>query len=137
MSGWCSNSTWSRGSPRPTRAWTRCAAPSRSSADRCVYCLEQVDHPGGGLDDLVIDTSRPLTAKHRPDLLGGVTTVLASGYRRAVAAEGWWPYPSRPGDGTEGETRATTSGPIELTAIPYYAWANRRDGSMRVWLPTS
>lgn len=26
---------------------------------------------------------------------------------------------------------------VELTAIPYYAWANRQDGSMRVWLPTS
>jgi uncharacterized protein len=126
--------------PRLTRADPRvdavrgCVAIERGPL---VYCLEQVDHPGGGLDDLVIDTSRPVTAKHRPDLLGGVTTVLASGYRRAIAADGWWPYPSRPGDGTEGETRATTSGPLELTAVPYYAWANRRDGSMRVWLPTS
>jgi DUF1680 family protein len=24
-----------------------------------------------------------------------------------------------------------------LTAVPYYAWANREDGSMRVWLPIS
>jgi DUF1680 family protein len=30
-----------------------------------------------------------------------------------------------------------TDTPVELTAIPYYAWANREDGSMRVWLPTS
>ncbi|MEU6355240.1 beta-L-arabinofuranosidase domain-containing protein [Streptomyces sp. NPDC047072] len=97
-----------------------------------VYCLEQVDHPGGGLDDVVIDTTRPLAVKHRPDLLGGVTTVVAAGHRRPIPDAGWWPYRSTEGDG------ATVPGePLELTAIPYYAWANRRDGSMRVWLPTS
>jgi hypothetical protein len=25
--------------------------------------------------------------------------------------------------------------PVELTAIPYYAWANRGAGAMRVWVP--
>jgi uncharacterized protein len=25
--------------------------------------------------------------------------------------------------------------PIALTAIPYYAWANREPGAMRVWMP--
>jgi hypothetical protein len=24
---------------------------------------------------------------------------------------------------------------VEITAIPYYAWANREVGAMRVWLP--
>ncbi len=95
-----------------------------------VYCLEQDDHPGG-LDDVVIDTARPLAVKNRPDLLGGVTTVVAAGRRRAAPEPGWWPY------------RAAEAGepareePLELTAIPYYAWANRHDGSMRVWLPTA
>jgi len=102
-----------------------------------VYCLEQIDHPGGGLDDLVLDPTRPLAVKHRPDLLGGVTTVLASGYRREIPAAGWWPYPSRPGDGSRRAGRAAKGGPVELTAVPYYAWANRRDGAMRVWLPTA
>ncbi|MFJ4696487.1 hypothetical protein [Streptomyces sp. NPDC088766] len=23
-----------------------------------------------------------------------------------------------------------------MTAVPCYAWANRQDGAMRVWLPT-
>ncbi|HEU5333030.1 MAG TPA: beta-L-arabinofuranosidase domain-containing protein [Actinocrinis sp.] len=102
-----------------------------------VYCLEQVDHPGGGLDDLVLDPTRPLAVKHRPDLLGGVTTVLASGYRREIPAAGWWPYPARPADGSARPDRAATGRPVELTAVPYYAWANRIDGAMRVWLPTS
>ncbi|MGW2636009.1 glycoside hydrolase family 127 protein [Streptomyces sp. NPDC001348] len=96
-----------------------------------VYCLEQADHPGGGLDDIVIDTTRPLAVKHRPDLLGGVTTVVAGGRRRNVPDPGWWPY------ATAGGSPAADGEPVELTAIPYYAWANREDGSMRVWLPTS
>jgi DUF1680 family protein len=96
-----------------------------------VYCLEQVDHPGGGLDDVVIDTTRPLAVKHRPDLLGGVTTVVAAGRRRHIPDAGWWPY-----TGAE-ENPQQDGDPVELTAIPYYAWANRQDGAMRVWLPTS
>jgi DUF1680 family protein len=98
-----------------------------------VYCLEQVDHPGGGLDDVVIDTARPLAVKPRPDLLGGVATVVATGHRRSVPDTGWWPYRS-----ADADPAAVPSGEaVELTAIPYYAWANRQDGSMRVWLPTS
>ncbi|MDX3248730.1 glycoside hydrolase family 127 protein [Streptomyces sp. ME18-1-4] len=97
-----------------------------------VYCLEQIDHPGGGLDDIVLDTTRPLAVKHRPDLLGAVTTVVATGHRRQIPDAGWWPYRN---------AEATDAPPadehLELTAIPYYAWANRQDGSMRVWLPTS
>ena len=99
-----------------------------------VYCLEQVDNLGGGLDDVVIDTSHPLAAKHRPDLLGGVTTVLGSGYRRAMAPQGWWPYPSGPATATDAPDPAV-DGRIDLAAIPYFAWANRQDGAMRVWLP--
>ncbi|MEU2423474.1 beta-L-arabinofuranosidase domain-containing protein [Streptomyces sp. NPDC007851] len=97
-----------------------------------VHCLEQVDHPGGGLDDIVLDPSRPLAVKHRPDLLGGVTTVVAAGRRRRLPDQGWWPY--TPVSGTEPEPDGE---PVELTAIPYHVWANREDGSMRVWLPTS
>jgi uncharacterized protein len=60
--------------------------------------------------------------------------VLASGYRRAAPAGRWWPYTAVADDGAE---RETSGKPVELTAIPYYAWANRQDGSMRVWLPSS
>ncbi|MEU5312217.1 beta-L-arabinofuranosidase domain-containing protein [Streptomyces sp. NPDC021562] len=97
-----------------------------------VHCLEQADHPGGGLDDIVLDPSRPLAVKHRPDLLGGVTTVVAAGRRRRVPDRGWWPYAAVTGAEPEGDGE-----PVELTAVPYHVWANREDGSMRVWLPTS
>lgn len=98
-----------------------------------VYCLEQVDHPGGGLDDVVLDTTRQLAVKHRPDLLGGVTTVVAAGHRRRLPRpeSGWWPY------GPADDAPHPAGDPVELTAVPYYAWANREDGAMRVWLPTT
>ncbi|WP_030616095.1 glycoside hydrolase family 127 protein [Streptomyces fulvoviolaceus] len=96
-----------------------------------VHCLEGVDHSGGGLDDIVVDTTRPLAVKHRPDLLGGVTTVVAAGRRRHLPEAGWWPYSAAD------ESPQQDGEPVELTAVPYYAWANREDGSMRVWLPTS
>ncbi|MEU8972791.1 beta-L-arabinofuranosidase domain-containing protein [Streptomyces monashensis] len=117
-----------------------------------VHCLEQVDHPGGGLDDIVLDPTRPLAVKQRPDLLGGITTVVAAGRRRRIPDVGWWPYtPYSPflsaGASSTETTRADETAaaaespaegePLELTAVPYYAWANREDGSMRVWLPTS
>lgn len=96
-----------------------------------VYCLEQADHSGGGLDDVVIDTTAPLTPKERPDLLGGVATIVAVGHRRSLPSSGWWPYRTAEVDASETRGRG-----LELTAIPYYAWANRTTGSMRVWLPT-
>ncbi|MCX4814465.1 glycoside hydrolase family 127 protein [Streptomyces sp. NBC_01239] len=106
-----------------------CAAIERGPL---VYCLEQVDVSGGGLDDIVLDPTRPLAVKHRPDLLGGVTTVVAAGYRRNLAENGsWWPYRA------PGPEAVPAGDLVELTAIPYHAWANRQDGSMRVWLPTS
>ncbi|WP_405779290.1 hypothetical protein OG512_03845 [Streptomyces sp. NBC_01378] len=97
-----------------------------------VYCLEGVDHPASGLDDIVLDATGPLGVKHRPDLLGGVTTVVAAGRLRAAADRGWWPYTPADADPAPDDGEA-----VELTAIPYYAWANREDGGMRVWLPTT
>jgi DUF1680 family protein len=96
-----------------------------------VYCLEQVDHPGGGLDAVTIDPAVGLTVRERPDLLGGVTTVVASGYRRTLPPTDWWPYRAAPAPAPQ--DRGT---PLELIAVPYFAWANRETGSMRVWLPT-
>ncbi|NUR61169.1 MAG: glycoside hydrolase family 127 protein [Catenulispora sp.] len=97
-----------------------------------VYCLEQADHPGGGLDAVTIDPAAPLTVEERPDLLGGVTTVVASGHRRTPPPTDWWPYQAQ-GTPAAASYRST---PLDLIAIPYFAWANRETGSMRVWLPT-
>ncbi|UUU28134.1 glycoside hydrolase family 127 protein [Streptomyces sp. DSM 40750] len=95
-----------------------------------VYCLEEADNPGD-LDGVVLDSSTAPTVRERPDLLGGVTTLVASGRRLTPDGIGWWPYPTDPAH----TRQADQSQPVELTAVPYYAWANRGDGAMRVWIP--
>lgn len=93
-----------------------------------VYAVEQVDQPDGVVvDDLRVDATAPGTAEHRPDLLGGVTTVTVQGRadRHQAAA---WPYPTEPAPASAGD-------PVQVTAVPYFAWANRGVGPMRVWLP--
>jgi len=69
-----------------------------------VYCLEAVDHPGLDVCDITLASTAPLSAERRPELLGGVSVL-----------------------------RAKEAG-TELTAVPYYAWANRDPGPMTVWI---
>ncbi len=94
-----------------------------------VYAVEQVDQPVGvAVDDVRIELPGDPVAEHRPELLGGVTVVTVSGRARRHEP-GPWPY--RP-------ATAESDGPgdpVPLTAVPYFAWANRELGPMRVWLP--
>jgi DUF1680 family protein len=92
-----------------------------------VYAVEQIDQADGAtVDDLCVDVSGEPTVTRRPDLLGGVTTVELAGRVRPHAAAGW-PY-SPVGAKAGGD-------PVRITAVPYFAWANRGAGAMRVWLP--
>jgi DUF1680 family protein len=94
-----------------------------------VYCLEQTDLPPGvRLDALTLDPAITPKAEHRPELLGGVTVLTAGGRARAAGGrEEEWPYGA--------DAPEPAGEPVELTAVPYYAWANRADGAMRVWVP--
>ncbi len=74
-----------------------------------VYCLEAADQPDVNLTNLVLPRSAEMTTKHHTDLLGGVTTLA-------------------------GEALAEGKNPITVTAIPYYAWQNRKTGAMTVWI---
>lgn len=67
----------------------RVKADQRVEADRgrvalmrgpLVYCLESADN-GGRVRDLYPPDDAGLTAEHRPDLLGGITVLRASGRR--------------------------------------------------------
>lgn len=70
----------------------------------------------------------PLTARFRPDLLGGIVTVTAGGLCRTPAP---WPETTlyRPSTGPASYTAAP------LTFVLYYAWNNRDPGEMTVWIP--
>jgi DUF1680 family protein len=92
-----------------------------------VYCLEAVDNPGHRLDDVVIDTAR-LPEARPVSILGGVVTISAGAAVRTRSGSAWWPYPDTTAGSAEG---ADTS----LTAVPYFAWGNRDEGGMRVWIP--
>ncbi|MDZ7271363.1 MAG: glycoside hydrolase family 127 protein [candidate division KSB1 bacterium] len=76
-----------------------------------VYCFEEVDN-NADVFSLVLPDSATLESYYRPELLGGVVVVLAQGLRKTP-------------DGVEQHA---------LTGVPYYAWANREDGTMSVWL---
>ena len=49
------------------------------------------------------------------------------GREGAIPGWGYRPAAVRPGTGAG----------VGLTAVPYFAWANRGYGAMRVWLPTA
>jgi DUF1680 family protein len=72
-----------------------------------VYCVESIDAPAGvEVEDLVWDNERPLIDAPRPDVGPFVVGV-----------------------------DIPASGGGVVGAIPYYAWANRKAGAMRVWIP--
>jgi DUF1680 family protein len=116
--------------PHPRSDATRgCVAIERGPI---VYCLESCDQdPSVDVLDVQIDAAAPLQATWRDDLLGGVTVVEAAGY--AVDVAPWQDRLYRPAHGQDGPSRQ----PVRLTAVPYYAWANRGPGAMRVWIPRS
>lgn len=88
-----------------------------------VYCAEGKDNDGDVLS-LRVDTDKPIKCgTFTPDLLGGTVTLTAAGTRVGGTAELY-----------TREKPAET--PTELTLVPYYAWGNRGENQMRVWINT-
>jgi hypothetical protein len=95
-----------------------------------VYCLEAADHSGLNLMDVQLDETAPLQAAWRDDALpGGVMVIQAGGF--VSQADEWQNRLYRRLSSGGGSPRR----PATLTAIPYYAWANRGADAMRVWIP--
>ena len=83
-----------------------------------VYCAEAADN-GGRAFNLVLPDDAPLEARHRGDLLGGVTVVAG----RALALQ------------SSEDGRSVVTREQDFVAVPYHVWAHRGDGEMAVWLP--
>jgi DUF1680 family protein len=94
-----------------------------------VYCLEQADNGDMPIAELEIDPAAPLAARWDPGVLEGVVTVRTGGFRVDRSSWSGRLYRSWRADAMPTRER------VELTAIPYYAWANRAPGAMRVWIP--
>lgn len=80
-----------------------------------VYCLESADLPAGvELDDLTVSATVAPSLVALPDDLLGSPVV---GFALTLA-------------GPDGRA-------VSTIAVPYFAWANRGDGAMRIWIPVS
>jgi DUF1680 family protein len=90
-----------------------------------VYAVEQVDQHAD-VDDLHLLPEAPVAASHDDTLLDGVTKLTTRG-RIGTGHRPGWPF--------EADSADQVGDEVDVTAIPYYAWANREIGAMRVWLP--
>ncbi len=87
-----------------------------------IYCLEGCDNPEP-LWNLKADGNAPIEmTDFLPDVLGGIREMKIPGFRRADAPESLY------------SEKKPVYVPQTLTAIPYYAWANREERDMRVWV---
>ena len=82
-----------------------------------VYCFEGTDN-GGTVHNLVFPPGTKFTPKYEPNVLGGVTILNATATGVFKTAD-----------------KQVVSAPFEVTAIPYYANANRGTCPMQVWIP--
>lgn len=96
-----------------------------------VYCFEEQDLPAGAdLADVAVDPAAE-PVDHGPVApLGGVPGVALPGVVRDP--DGWRQSEYR----DLRELPAAAAAPTQLLAVPYFAWANRNEGGMRVWIPT-
>jgi hypothetical protein len=95
-----------------------------------VYCLEDADQElKGRLLDVEIDKKQPLLTWWAGDLLDGIMVVDAAG--QFIDTESWNGHLYQP---ARSRILAIPHS-ARLVAIPYYAWANRGIGAMRVWIP--
>lgn len=93
-----------------------------------VYCVEQADNPGDLWNYRLADGVDAAAAKteFQSDLLGGVHTVSLPAVREQADSDDAALYVSA-------DVVPATEAAI-LTLVPYYSWANREVGQMRVWL---
>lgn len=84
-----------------------------------VYCVEGADNNNQAWN-LILPENTAFKTSFQKDLLEGVTTIQFDAPTIQI---------SNNGQSVKTEVR-------KVTAIPYYAWANRGQNQMQVWLPT-
>ncbi|GAC1368295.1 MAG: glycoside hydrolase family 127 protein [Hymenobacter sp.] len=83
-----------------------------------IYCAEWADNDGKA-SNIIVPAGTTFAAVNKPDVLNGIVELTAT--VPVVKVDG--------GANSISTVRQT------LTAIPYYAWANRGKGEMTVWFP--
>ncbi|MGY0036676.1 discoidin domain-containing protein [Pedobacter sp. NJ-S-72] len=84
-----------------------------------VYCLEGPDNKDSVVQDIIVDKNAVSTSNFDPDLLNGIEVITVTG------------------SGTHRQLKSNELIKVNqtVTAIPYYAWANRGASEMTVWVP--
>ncbi|TWT91044.1 Non-reducing end beta-L-arabinofuranosidase [Pseudobythopirellula maris] len=91
-----------------------------------VYCLESVDLPEGvSIEEVGVSPDTEFTVERDPELLGGVPTLVAD-----LPVED-----AKPWRGLYRPAEAETAKTARCRLVPYYAWGNRGESEMTVWLP--
>jgi DUF1680 family protein len=98
-----------------------------------VYCMEQIDQGEGvALKDVALEVEAKRSGQFQEnfekDLLGGVLVLRHGGAVYEESADRSSLYFSH-------NAPPRKSRPVQLTFIPYYAWANRAQTPMQVWTP--
>jgi DUF1680 family protein len=93
-----------------------------------VYCLESVGNEGVNIMTAGLPVGASIESMYQPDLLGGVVELTFDGR--------WLAYDSQEALYRRvGQTDEPASQQGRIRAVPYYAWANRGDSKMIVWIP--
>jgi DUF1680 family protein len=95
-----------------------------------VYCFEADDVPAGGnLADIALQGEAEPTDSDPMAALGGVPGVSVAGVVRDLDRWANVEYVD------VRELPPNGAAAARLLAVPYFAWANRGNGGMRVWVP--
>ncbi len=90
-----------------------------------VYCLESTDLPTAKVFDVMIPSN--IKFQTVPMKIDNGNVIALQGKARILQSSSW--------KNTLYKELDTTSKPISIKLIPYYAWANRGQTDMTVWLP--
>ena len=107
-----------------------------------VYCFEAADLPDGvQLADVALaGGARPADSGTLAEL-GGVPAVAITGLvaeaDQTGASQALYADAGSHADAGSGAARSAAAAPQQLQAIPYFTWANRGSGAMRVWVPVA
>lgn len=95
-----------------------------------VYCVEESDVPDGNLMELYLPANAgELKAVYDPTLLKGVVAISGKAVLDTVARD------QHPLYVPMNRYQYPQWRDVKVRWIPYYAWANRGAGAMKVWLP--
>lgn len=83
-----------------------------------VYCIEGFDIPDGNPNNIMIDKTQTFNLTYQKDFLNGLMTISGKAkYFKEI------------------DNNGLKISNVNFTAIPYYAWANRGNSEMEVWIP--